>query len=356
MTCMENSKKILQTYMDSINKKCLELMPIVNNKQQKVTIDNMIIPTIHSYNDLIYYNYNLLQIKNIAKTYKLKSTGNKKDIINRIYSFLYLSSYIIRIQNLIRGKIVRKYIYLHGPASLNRTICVNNTDFITMDPLNEIDFHQFISYQDNDGFIYGFDINSLHNLLIKTRRDARNPYNRNVFPKFITKNIKSIIRISRIFNIKLNLEFNDEIVNISYEKHVELRILGLFQNIDALGNYTNATWFISLNRAQLSRYVRELIDIWNFRAQLSLQTKRSICPLGDPFASINIHYIMNNENLWGTREMIVKIMEKMVNTGIDNEYKILGSYYVLGALTLVNEDAASSLPWLYQSFHTTQLF
>lgn len=40
----------------------------------------------------------------------------------------------------------------------------------------------------------------------------------------------------------------------------------------------------------------------------------------------------------------------MVNTGIDNDSKCLGSYYVLGALTLVNENAALALPWLHDSF------
>ena len=32
------------------------------------------------------------------------------------------------------------------------------------------------------------------------------------------------------------------------------------------------------------------------------------------------------------------------------EHKALGAYYVLGALTIVNETAATSLPWLFQSF------
>ena len=42
-------------------------------------------------------------------------------------------------------------------------------------------------------------------------------------------------------------------------------------------------------------------------------------------------------------------MEKMVNIGVDKDSKALGAYYVLGALTLVNEEAATSLPWLFQS-------
>jgi hypothetical protein len=47
--------------------------------------------------------------------------------------------------------------------------------------------------------------------------------------------------------------------------------------------------------------------------------------------------------------MVLQSMETMVNTGIDKDSRSLGAYYVLGALTLVNEEAANALPWLYQS-------
>jgi hypothetical protein len=43
----------------------------------------------------------------------------------------------------------------------------------------------------------------------------------------------------------------------------------------------------------------------------------------------------------------------MVKTGINNDFKTLGAYYVLGALCLVNQNAANSLPWLFQSVSIT---
>jgi hypothetical protein len=55
------------------------------------------------------------------------------------------------------------------------------------------------------------------------------------------------------------------------------------------------------------------------------------------------------ENVDDIRNIILDILEKMVNTGIDKDSKCLGAFYVLGALTLVNHDAATSLPWLFQS-------
>ena len=50
-----------------------------------------------------------------------------------------------------------------------------------------------------------------------------------------------------------------------------------------------------------------------------------------------------------TESNLLAVLEKLVNTGVDKDSKSLGAYYVLGALTLVNQDAATSLPWLFQS-------
>ena len=125
----------------------------------------------------------------------------------------------------------------------------------------------------------------------------------------------------------------------------------MFQNIDALGNYSNAEWFLSLNRNLLIKFVRELVDIWSYRAPLTIETKRAICPPnGNPFSRMpNYHILQTLENLDDVRKIILVIMEKFVVTGIDKDNKCLGAYYILGALTLVNTDAALALPWLYQA-------
>ena len=348
----KDDDNVIDEYMSKIISKCENTMPTVK-KPAKINDDNIVIPTIKNYDDITKYNYNHSQLKMIAKNYKLKISGNKNELITRVYSYLYFSSYIIKIQRIFRGLIARKYKMLHGPAAIKRSLCTNTEDFITMEPLEEINFHQFLSYKDEDGFIYGFDIISLHNLFLKSTDidSIKNPYNRRNIPEYVVKTIKSILRISRILKVYINLHYDDDSQNVSNEKAVELRALSLFQNIDALGNYSNSHWFLSLNRLQLIRFIRELCDIWNYRAQITNETKRNICPPnGDLFRNLSMTYIHNEENLYNVRKVILEILEKLVNCGIDKDSKSLGSYYVLGALTLVNENAATSLPWLFQSF------
>ena len=344
---------LIEEYMSSITKICLNKTTIIK-KTEKISNTVLEIPTMNNYNYLMMYNFNSKQLKVFSKHYKIKSGGNKNEQLIRLYSYLYFSSFIIKIQKKFRGYLVRKYKRLHGPATLNRKLCTNKDDFITMEPVEEINYHQFFSYKDEDEFIYGFDLGSLYNLFLKTKNDDsqqfKNPYNRNMIPRKVIQNIKSIIKLGKLLKIHINLQFEDDTQNVSFEKNVELRALSLFQSIDALGNYSNPQWFLSLTRLQLIKFARELFEIWNYRSQITQETKHNICPLGDPFHHFNMFYLHNENNLFKAKSFLLTLLEKLVNTGIDKDSKTLGAYYILGALTLVNNDAALSLPWLFQSF------
>ena len=351
----------LEEYMQTICNRFVKSVPQMNNnKLEKISDYNLTIPTLETIHILTQYNYNKEQLKQIAKNYKLRVTGNKREIMLRIYCFLQLSTVSIKLQKVYRGHIQRRYNKLHGPAFFNRSLCTNETDFFTMEELKDLPTHQFFSYKDADGFVYGFDLISLYNLMKRTNMDntqnhsnkkVQNPYNRMEISIEILNHMKKIIKLGKVLKYHIDIEIKDESAEITPEKNIELRILDVFQNIDALGNYSSPEWFSSLNRNMLFRFMRELLEIWNYRAQLSSETKRMICPpTGDPFRNIMMNRIHTDPNMDNVKKMIIDVLEKLVNSGVDHDSKSLGAYYVLGALTLVNENAASSLPWLYQSF------
>jgi hypothetical protein len=296
------------------------------------------------------YNYSVSQLKIFAKYYKLRVTGNKKELLSRVFSFLHLSTFAIILQKVVRGNIQRLYNRLHGPAYKNRSLCTNDSDFVTLDDLKDVSFHQFISYKDVDNFIYGFDIASLYSLYSKNPTTVQNPYNRNTISHNIFVDMFDLVRLSKIMNVKLNVQIESEINNVSVVKAVELRALELFQTIDSLGNYSDPAWFLSLSRNQIVRFVRELSEIFNYRAQLTIEVKQNICPpAGTPFVGISQYYMQTETELINLRRTVLGVMEKFVNSGINSDSKSLGAYYVLAALTLVSEPAATALPWLYHS-------
>ena len=323
----------------------------INNKITDVTDDQpQYVPKISESHLLLQNNYNLTQLKYLIKQYKLKVTGTKQQLIGRIYSFLFLSFNAVKIQKIFRCHIIRKYNNSHGPATKNRRLCTNDTDFFTMDELSELPNTQFFSFKDQDGFIYGFDIMSFYNLIYKTDGQIKNPYNRLPITDNTITSFNTLIRISKLLNIPVTLEIKDVRLELSVAKNIELKAVALFQNIDALGNYSNSNWFMDLNKPKLFTMLREIIDIWAYRAHLSNETKRNICPpVGNPFPRvINFQNLLLDE-LDDVRLYILNILEKLVLSGVDKDSKCLGAYYVLGALTLVSKEAASALPWLYQA-------
>lgn len=317
-------------------------------KKNKISKEEFQIPDFSEYNLLASLNFNVRQLKQICKYYKQKRSGNKSQLIFRLYNFLKFSFYAKSIQGLWRGFIRRKYNRLRGPAVLNYSKCVNNTDFVTLHKLTKLPRHQFYSYIDNDKFIYGFDICSLYNLISKTDGSPKNPYNRSNIPVYCIQNINTIIRLSKLFNDKIKIELEDSLAGLSPEKKVILFAVSVFQRIDELGNNSDYRWFLSLNRLRLIRFVRELVDIWCYRANISPIVKRNICPpTGNPFIGLNINNI--DLPILKLKKKILLVLNNFVVKGIDRDSKTLGALYILTALTLVSKEAAEARPELYQS-------
>ena len=320
-----------------------------------------IIPTYENYSTIFSQKFTSSQLKQICKYYKLPVTGNKSLVTNVIYKHLYLSYYASIIQKSWRKYYYKLFSRLHGPARFNRSICITDTDFFTMDDLNSISFNQFFSYRDSDNMIYGFDIMSLYNLINKSKNEdysykkeeqlPLNPYTRNPISNKVKSDLKSIIMISKILmeEIQLNInEVDDEIKSNKNTLSIEERTNNLFHDIDSLGNYSHPEWFKDLLRHQLIVYIKELYDIWTYRAQLADQVKLEICPNGNPFSNIYMNNLPNLP-LLEIQDIILSAMETMVRSGVNQNSRYLGSTYVLCALTLVNRDTAEALPWLYES-------
>ena len=329
-------------------------VPDIPKKAPKVTEANFFIPKVDEYSLIVTKNYKVAQLKKICKFYNLKVSGKKSQLINQIYNYLFLSKYAIVIQKFMKGKLVRKWCSTHGPAYINRSLCTNQTDFFTMNELKNTPINQFFSFKDEDGFIYGFNIISLYTLHQKAaenNEEALNPYNRNKLPiNKIMYDLRVLVKRGKLFNEAPNIKLETNINELSPKKQIELKALELFQHMDQRGFITNPNWFLSLPRLYVKRFLRELVDVWEYRAQIDHETKRKINPQhGNPFFGFNIHVLLHKpyEVL---QKRVLDLIEIFVTKGEDNDAKYLGVCYVLGALTTVSHDCAIALPWLYSAF------
>ena len=331
------------------------ICPLSLTRQQgfKEKIKNVEMPTIKDYTHFFNKKNTLIQLKSICKHYQLKSTGNKEQLTNAIYNLLHRTYNALIIQRVWKRYCYKKYHLLHGPARYNREKCVNETDFYTMDSILLIPYTQFFSFKDKDDMIYGFDIVTLEKFIyndnISLNNEKANPYNRNVFTEEVKRDINLFFKYSNFINKSIKPFINVMQPKLNPKELIELRAKNLFYEIDNLGNYTNYEWFFNLNRVSLIQFIKELYDIWNYRANIEYITKNDICPpYGNPFIGVDINNLFS-ASIEVLKTYSLRIMEQMIQIGINRESRCLGCNYVLCALTLVNTDAAESLPWLFFS-------
>ena len=403
-------------------------------------------------NEISFHNYNILkgENENGAADYKVaelkemcaiiqrdfdykkvKLTGTKGELRQSVYNFYHHTFHCIKIQLKFNSFLRRKLNKLRGPALSNREICINETDFYSLDPIREIPNQQFFSYEEiakeedrsKKSCYYGFDIASIYNLILSdngveneyalSRRlifnESNNPYNRNKLPHNVVRDILKIIKLDRILSRNRNITKNKKMTknqmmnnnnnvnnnnNNNYEydnnnyvaendnnnnnnnavmgsggggmnialpqdvltPHQRFRqhVLRLFQTINALGHYSDPEWFVALTYEQHITFLRELIDIWNYRAELSPQARRTIYPpYGDPFPHYVLGWVTHQFYIYLSPENIINInltvIERFITSALAEADRCLGSNFILCALTLVSIPAREALPWLYQS-------
>ena len=319
---------------------------VFNNNKKNQTI---LIPQNKDYKYFDKDKYTLCQLKQICKYLKVKVTGKKELLYTRIYDSLKYNYFIIKIQSLIRKIIILNFFKIKENYSWKKNLSyINETDLYNLEPIKDIDFYNFFGFTDENNNSFGFSLYDLDKIIINTRRNNNilNPYNKSTINQKIINDFKKIYKISeKLSFIKTNKKnIKKEIINIKY------KIIDLFQHFDDLGNYTNANWFLNLNKQTLCKFYKELMDIWNYRANLSPQIKKEICPPhGSPFRYNPYSNAFRLSALETVQEILYNTMCNITKYSINEDRKILGTFYVLSALTLVSNDAANAMPWLYQS-------
>ena len=117
---------------------------------------------------------------------------------------------VIKIQRWYRNMANYMNIKLRGPALFDRLLCVNDCEFVSLDKLTDIDDEHFFSFQCEKNFVYGFHIDSIIDLIIKSDDQYCENINemidnRNNKVKIKIKLLNGTINISTKINIILNI-------------------------------------------------------------------------------------------------------------------------------------------------------
>jgi len=296
------------------------------------------------------------------------TTEQKRKLLIRLLSLLAridnldpLHKKIIKLQNLIRKNKYKIRQWNRGKGVIYPLIqCTNKDDFCSLDPLDTIPKRLLFTYQDNDGFIYGFNLLSFLELLSGTDQPL-NPYTR----KPIARNV--INRANKYYRILANWSKVDEPdvldqrpgqliiqqtgVRLSFKERIKHRLQNVFQKINYLGYQTNIDWILDKPVAILITFIKTLARNWSYQLGLSDDVKhRLLAPAdmqvfetlvndayrkGNQLGHSSSQYIMNR---------ILGVLEPLINNPADPNSAAL---LVLYSLYYIDPRRVSNAnPWM----------
>ena len=241
-----------------------------------------------------------------------------------------------RIQSIFRGWDMRR-----------RSKPNNIEDCGTLENLLEIPIEYYIQYQDpNDNLWYGFDIRTMESIMASNH--PVNPYN--------TKDLKSNEKLmanythKKSFLLENNRKLSHDSPKLTESQRFSQFVVRVFQKFDVLGQYTDTEWFTTLSIEQLKQFYHLANDMFDYRAQLTDEMKKNIVKNGLIFHNFKSTLSkFKNVHIRILQVEILREMERVVDEGVDKEFKILGMNLILSALVEVSHRASLALPHLVQS-------
>ena len=292
---------------------------------------------VWEYEDLRRYNWTVVELNKLKKHLGVKMTGNKETLLYVLFNVMRISSSLRVMVRVFRRHLWKRYVVLQ---QLNEGY-VNDADFESLESMMEIKDVDKMMVEE-DGKMYVFRIRSIEQLGMMYKEGAFNPYTRSLLDSETKHRVCELVKLRKALNIK---EEKKEPVRRS----MKMKVIEVFQQINNLGNYADPAWLEKMCKRDMIKYVKELQDIWEYRANLSNTMRAKIYTGGDPFFDISIAELRVGDEKVALRS-ILKIMRRMTNSLV-REDAVLGGFYVLGALTLVSNEAAEALPWLHQSMY-----
>lgn len=282
-------------------------------------------------------------------------------------------SNVIKIQRFIRNGLIRLNTKLRGPALEKRDLCVNDIDFYSLDPIIEIENQEFFSFKDESGFIYGFHIESLIELIIKSdenyyegfkknhanicyRQFIRciynhynkikiiNPYTRNLLNSDIKHNIIHIMAQRLYKNKKLGIN-NQQNANVDFKTSVRNKCFAVFQKIDMQGYYTDMNWLYEERQHVLKLFYKKLALLWTIEFGLTETARYKIVRCNYLFNNLN-DIMISKQDKYHLLDKILDVVNKLVDSGETESDKQSGCIIVLYALASINQACIRANPWL----------
>ena len=297
-------------------------------------------------------NYTIEQLKATASSLRLRRSGTKAVLRQRIHAALVRSHYASCIQSHYRGHLFRRYVKSKGLIRCRRPIDPSNeTELLSLERVESIVFDNLINVPNHGGKDTVYSAVTLNNLIAKqliSRRVPLDPYTNMPFKQEELARIREENRLAVLLkrrelqssNSMSREESNQADYNLVNLTHVVMEICS---HLDSLGHITNPEWFLALSTNQWRVLNNNISDIWIYRAQLPVEMRLAIG------GRANLGFIRRGLSPGVVMRRVIDNIRRLIMRSHDRQHQALGAIYVLIALTQVSPNAAEALPALHEA-------
>lgn len=347
------------------NAKPIELLEYIENNKIDYYPNSRILASLEY--------YKLIKKTDISKF--MMAVNNTNLLISLFETLIKVNLNIdklIKLQRWVKRSLYKYNAKIHGPALYNRSICVNDSDFVSLDELKDIPECDFFSFRDDTGFIYGYHIDSAIELIFKSDENYYenfkkhssnlcykqfiktlfNHYNKikifNPYTRFIIDGATklNIIRLhaQRVFKLSSKTTLAVPVA-VDMKTAVRNKCFAVFQKIDFQGYFTDTAWLMEENPKNIKDFYKKLASLWNFEFGLNNTARYKIARTHNLFNNIN-EIIASRCDKYVLLDKILDVVNIIVSNGETEGDRNTGCILILYGLAYINRRCILANPWL----------
>ena len=258
-----------------------------------------------------------------------------------MYPYTFHTHSIQGIQKHFRLYLHRKLRRYQGESIDTLSLCINQEDVNSLDPLDKIPKQLVFTFKEKDNTHYGFDIRTIRTIL---KFDKENPYTRIPLSEDVIARANSMLRLLEVIGVDTSDEPSEPIGD---EMEIKRRVVKVFHDMDQLDQYTDPDWFLNLSSRKLSEFYKEAEDVWNYRLNLSQEVKMAIVPPNGKVFEHSVKSVSAIKEKKEIQRICLDFMEKLIHSAENRADRVNGCIYILLGLVIVSRNAAIALPSYY---------
>jgi hypothetical protein len=230
------------------------------------------------------------------------------------------------------------------PAFFIRSLCHNETELASFEPLDTIPGDYFFVIKDKTRF-WGFDIRTL---VVQYEESGKleNPYTKEICESSVVELFRK--HLDKLKQWKRSLHY-EEISGLTQKQSWNLRVLDMCLRLDMLGYRIATHWFTDLNISDQKVLYSQLFAIWT-NESLNDQVREAIVP-GFSRAETALfkwspNKISMKTDIDSVRRTNLNVMERLISSASQQSDKTLGAMYSVMALCNVSYRCNRAYPWL----------